>query len=423
MSNTIDHAQKSNGSQYINNTTMNLSKNIHNQPQDNYPVCSQFSTTENLEDLLKNYQLFKIIVDQHPSLILLLQLDGTIVYVNHSIRHLFGYQPESVIGTNIITYINSGNITTLKESINRDFFAHLCKLPNLKMIDLHQNHIHVKADYQELNFVQDTQLIMLSINCFFSEKNIQNKLEDLERINQDKDEFVNTVAHDLRAPLANMRMAVQMVKLAPNDERKQKYLDIIQGECNRQYDLINDLLDLQKLENKRICLVLESINLYSLLPKIIEPFLTRTQNYQQTLDLKFTGELPLLLSHKNSLERIITELLNNACKYTDPGKQIIMAVSGDRSQNANLLQISISNENEIPATQIDRIFDKFYRIPHSDRWKRGGTGLGLALVKKLVGELEATLTVESANGWTNFTVQIPIEPSAELINRSEKNLT
>ena len=238
------------------------------------------------------------------------------------------------------------------------------------------------------------------------------QVEKLEQINHLKDDFLSTVSHELRTPMSNMKMAIQMLKNSPLTERGQRYLDILQAECNREIELINDLLDLQRLEtannpNKLV----DFIDLADWLTQIIEPFRVRTQQRQQTLSATIPLEFPKLASHRSSLERIITELLNNACKYTAAGGEITCRI--DYNSTKALTVFKVSNTTEIPAAQLPLVFDKFYRLPHADPWKQGGTGLGLALVLKLVEQLQGTIEVESSGGWTNFVVQLPqLQPTA-----------
>ncbi|MEB3178171.1 MAG: PAS domain S-box protein [Nostocaceae cyanobacterium] len=233
---------------------------------------------------------------------------------------------------------------------------------------------------------------------------LQQKVQQLEQLNKLKDEFLSTVSHELRTPLANMKMAIQMLKVSPTLERGQRYLDILQTECNRETDLINDLLDLQRLEASSYPLALnDELYLPTWIPEIIEPFVSRFQQRQQNFHLNLAPNLPTLVSDAAGLARMAAELLNNACKYTASGGDIICQVE----TTDNFVTFAVSNQAEIPPQALSRIFDKFYRVPGADPWKQGGTGLGLALVKKLVQQLGGTIEVESTNGWTTFTVQLP----------------
>jgi len=112
----------------------------------------------------------------------------------------------------------------------------------------------------------------------------------------------------------------------------------------------------------------------------------------------------------------LSELLNNACKYTPEEGEIVLSVCyklGSSWQSEELgqgvavaISFTINNQAEIPQTELPHIFEKFYRVPGADRWKQGGTGLGLALVQNLVKTLQGTIQVESSEGWTSFIVQV-----------------
>jgi Signal transduction histidine kinase len=130
----------------------------------------------------------------------------------------------------------------------------------------------------------------------------------------------------------------------------------------------------------------------------------RAESQQQDLQLEIPSELPALTTDLSHLERILMELLNNACKYTPAGGTITVSAQ----VKAGIVQLRVSNSGiEIPERELTHIFDKFYRIPNNDPWKHGGTGLGLALVKKLVEHLGGSIQVESLKGQTTFTLQLP----------------
>lgn len=255
----------------------------------------------------------------------------------------------------------------------------------------------------------------------------QAQVADLEKLNQLKDDFLSTVSHELRTPMSNIKMAIQMLKLSPTDERRQRYLDILQAECNRETELINDLLDLQRLEADSYPLVLtEAVNLPEWIPSIVEPFYSRAQDHQQILKVELGSHLKTLISDHAGLGRIIAELLNNACKYTPASGGIVLRVTQESKgnkkqallpgvesqrgteQNSALNTVfTISNQAEIPADELPHLFEKFYRVPKADLWQQGGTGLGLALVQKLAEQMGGEIQVESCNGWTTFRVEVP----------------
>lgn len=237
----------------------------------------------------------------------------------------------------------------------------------------------------------------------------QAQVTALEELNLLKDDFLSTVSHELRTPMSNMKMAIHMLQNMTSPERQQQYLSILQSECVREIELINDLLDLQRLEASSYSLSPVEVDLQSCLMNLVEPFQSRARDRQQHLQIDLSLHLFPITTDRNTLERILAELLNNACKYTPPQGQITLSVrdhSAEPPAKTAGIIITIRNQAEIPPTELSRIFDKFYRVPNGDRWKQGGTGLGLALVQRMVTELGGTIEVASDQGWTSFTVHL-----------------
>ena len=245
---------------------------------------------------------------------------------------------------------------------------------------------------------------------------IQAQVNNLEQLNYLKDDFLSSVSHELRTPMANIKMATQMLEIlfkqiggGNQESRISQYFKVLQDECQREINLINDLLELSRVESGDNPLTLSTRNLQSWIPGMIGAFGDRAQTQQQTLCVEVPARLLPLTTDFFCLERILTELLQNAFKYTPPGETIAIAAVA----TANDLQIRVSNTGiELAASELNRIFDKFYRIPNSDPWKHGGTGLGLALVKRLTEHLGARIHAESANQQTTFMITFAIEPTA-----------
>ena len=241
---------------------------------------------------------------------------------------------------------------------------------------------------------------------------LQREMQKLQELNQLKDDFLSTVSHELRTPLTNMKMAIHMLQLHIGEVGCQPhYLKILQAECQREMELINDLLDLQRVETDTAPGQLNNLNFEAWLPQITEPFLVRAHQQQQKLTIHVEPNLPKIVADSNHLKRIVAELLNNACKYTPEGGEIAMTVSlASMTPSQIEFVLTVSNQADIPPAERVRIFDKFYRIPSADRWKQGGTGLGLALIKKLTERLGGQISVDCKAGWTHFSVSLPQGP-------------
>lgn len=235
----------------------------------------------------------------------------------------------------------------------------------------------------------------------------QAQAEELQRIHTLKDDFLSTVSHELRTPLTNMKMALHMLKIANTEEKRSRCLQILQSECDREVDLITDLLELQQLEESTYPnFLLEAISLPTWLPTILAPVVERLRERQQPFSTLLPDDIPPLVTDEASLRRVLVELLRNAYKYTPAGGRIILevrlALEGDQ------IIFTVKNQATIAAAELPLIFDKFYRVTKNDPWKSGGTGLGLALVKRLVKHLQGEIQVESRDGWTTFSLSLPV---------------
>jgi signal transduction histidine kinase len=248
------------------------------------------------------------------------------------------------------------------------------------------------------------------------------RVGELEAICQQKDDFINHIAHDLRAPLMNIKMAMRMLKISLRTDptismllaghAAEKYLAMLEQECDREVELINNILDLQKLETE-ICqsgdlerLNAEPLEIQLWLSTTIEPFIHRAHGSHQKITTALAKSIPLVMIDRLHLTKILTELLNNACKYTSNGGDIVVAI--DQHPDLDLLTIQVKNQATISTEHLPHIFDQFYRIPGANRSQQG-TGLGLSLVQKLVQKLNGQINVDSTSGWTEFTVQLPIK--------------
>ncbi len=253
----------------------------------------------------------------------------------------------------------------------------------------------------------------------------QSQVKELERLNTLKDDFLSTVSHELRTPVTTMRVALQLLgvnlnqafnisqdahKPKADQNRLARYFHILQEECEREISLINDLLDLQRLDMGSHALQMEPVMVRTWLLSWIDSFITRAKSRNQSLELATAASLPVVHVDRPSLERVLAELLNNACKYTPPGERITLQVRSLPNSDDSQVEFSLTNTGvTIPPQELNRIFDKFYRVPSADRWKQGGTGLGLALVKGLVGQLGGTIQVTSDRQITCFRVVLPTQ--------------
>jgi signal transduction histidine kinase len=254
----------------------------------------------------------------------------------------------------------------------------------------------------------------LSIQAKLYERTRQ-QLDQLRRLNQLKDEFLSTVSHELRTPLTSMTMAIRMLRqVGLSNDRSDRYLDILEQQCAQETNLINDLLALQELESKQVSIQLEEINLMDLVLDLEKGFNSKWATKGLNLVLDLPAKPLKLHSDRDSLNRILIELLTNAGKYSDPHSAVYLSITHQPHQPTNKVILTLTNSGPgISPSELPFIFDKFRRCQGATQNAIQGTGLGLALVKSLVQMLNGTIAVSSCptesipSCTTSFTLTLP----------------
>lgn len=219
-------------------------------------------------------------------------------------------------------------------------------------------------------------------------------VEQLRKLNELKDEFMSNMSDRLRYPLTNMLMSIRNLRLpgiAP--ERQVRYLDILEQECTKEINLINDLLTLQKLESPHEAPQLESINLNTRIQDIAASFEKKLAEKGLKISVDLPQESLDLQTELESFDRILQELLTNAYKYSEHDTIVHLVAAHQVDKQVDQVIIKVTNTGRaISQEEATYIFDKFRR--GKGRWTPG-TGLGLALVKSLVQHLNGAIAIES----------------------------
>ena len=247
-------------------------------------------------------------------------------------------------------------------------------------------------------------------------KQSANQLEQLRNWKQIKDEFLDVVNHELRTPLTIMKLAIVMLKKPEQPATNQaKYLDILEQKCSQEIALIEDLMALKQLETPQLPICPLQINLRHLIQDLVRDFEQKPEHQTLTLKVKLPKSLPSLESDRDSLKRILLELLTNAGKYSASGTVVVLEVSAGV---AGHIVVSVSNCGRgISAGDLPHIWENFRRGTGITREVIPGMGLGLALVRCLVKHLNGSIDVyscpsEGSKGdelcRTSFTLTLPV---------------
>ncbi|MEL6457704.1 MAG: GAF domain-containing protein [Cyanobacteria bacterium J06621_15] len=223
-------------------------------------------------------------------------------------------------------------------------------------------------------------------------------VDQLRELNELKDEFLSNMSDRLRYPLTNMRMAIRNLRHPQIDaDRQARYLDILEQECTKEINLINDLLTLQKLETHQERPQFETIDLNTKIQDTATSFEKKLAEKGLSISVKLPDEPLKLQTEIESFDRILQELLTNTYKYSEHDSCVELRVSQicETESKNNQLQIQVINVGRgISEEEATFIFDKFRR--GKGRWTPG-TGLGLALAKSLIQHLNGEIIVESTS--------------------------
>ncbi len=238
-------------------------------------------------------------------------------------------------------------------------------------------------------------------------KAINDLAYELNRYRTNRKEFFADISHELRTPISYLQGYAQVLRagLYQTEEEKKHYLTIIEEEANRLIQLINDLFDLSKMEEGRIDLHFDSLDVGEIVENALSKMKIEAQKKGLVTNLNVQSNLPLVEADGLRLEQVFINLLSNALRYTESGS--INVDVGYDHQNVNV--VITDTGIGIPEMELPHIFERFHRVEKSRSRDFGGSGLGLAIVKNLVELQNGTISVQSKEGeGTRFKLTFPI---------------
>lgn len=260
----------------------------------------------------------------------------------------------------------------------------------------------------------DDEIGNLAITLNFLSSTLKNALEDLKLKNKKLEEdiekerkleemrkdFVASVSHDLKTPIGIIEGYAEGLKdgIATGEDAL-VYLETIIDESHKMNKLVNNMLELSKLESGNLELVIERFNILRLIQKIIKSFKLEFDSKDIKLKLKTDLEYCYIWGDVFQLEQVITNLLSNALKYTPSGNEVIIEITSEDE----LVSISVENKGAyIPEEEIDNLYNKFYRIDKARNSSNNSNGLGLSIVKRILNLHESSYSLFNTEDGVKF---------------------
>jgi signal transduction histidine kinase/DNA-binding response OmpR family regulator len=242
----------------------------------------------------------------------------------------------------------------------------------------------------------------------------QSKLAMRSDLDTVKDEFISTVSHELRTPLTSIRGALGLLSaglLGNVDPKAQNLLRIASSNTERLIRLINDILDLERMESGRAPLKLRRCSMYDLAREAVETMSTMAEGAGIHIELTSNAPRDSIYFDADSdrILQVLTNLLSNAVKFSPSGSTV--AVQIDSNPNSLLVRV-VDRGRGIPADKLEAVFDRFQQVESGDSSKKGGTGLGLAICRSIIQQHGGAIWAQANHGGPGTTLWVQLSRSA-----------
>jgi len=347
-------------------------------------------TIKELED--KNIHL-KSIVTSISHGILAIDVDGNIMLINEKAIEMFKYyEDEKVEGRHISDVIKEPIILEVIDSV-------LINSKNIKKeIKINDNlYYHFKIDPI---YIEDGQRLIIGSIINIEDISEKVKLENM------RSDFVANVTHELKTPLTSISGFVETLKLNENIDvnTRMRFLSIIETESDRLKRLIDDILFLSFVESHEKKHI-EPVKLMDVFNEVYDLTIGLAKSKDISFNHHFSNSDMVIITNRDYIKQIFVNLIDNAIKYTNNGGVVRVYVE----ENIDSVNIKVKDTGiGIPKEDINRVFERFYRVDKGRSKKAGGTGLGLAIIKHIVKSLGGSISVNSElNKGSEFLVNIP----------------
>jgi two-component system sensor histidine kinase VicK len=216
-----------------------------------------------------------------------------------------------------------------------------------------------------------------------------------EKLDRQRKDFVANVSHELRTPLTTIKSYLEALADGAMEEPElaKRFLNVTQQEADRMTRLIQDLLQLSRLDAKRVTLNRKITSIPKILEEVVDRFSFQTKQKQIELGLKIENLLPTVIADRDKLTQVLDNILSNAVKYTPEGGKITI---GAKKRSDGMVEVVVEDTGiGIPKKDLSRIFERFYRVDKARSRQMGGTGLGLAIAQEIVHLHGGNIWIES----------------------------
>jgi len=409
-----------------------------------------------LEALERSETRYRLLVEEMDDLVVQIDMDGQVLFVNHAVENAFGQESNKFIGQNAFEYlepedriISKSNIAKWiqekqkhvvienKMRIHDNSIRHFLWNINFYCVTENENPslICIARDVTELKkagkILQEQKEMLQTAHddleqrveartselktaneqlkkeieerkqaekaLVESEKKLKKAKDEAESANSSKSMFLANMSHEIRTPISGIIGASEMLLLSNMSNDQKDTIGMIKNSAASLLTIINDILDLSKIEAQKLEILREDFDLYESLKNILVPFSIEVHQKGLEMSLNILPEVPQFLSgDPHRLGQVLRNIVGNALKFTDQGR-ILITVKNVYNQTYPVhLLFSVSDTGQgIPENKIPELFKTYSQVDYSPQKKREGTGLGLSISKKIVELMGGSIWAES----------------------------
>lgn len=345
---------------------------------------------------------------------------GNVTYVNPSFLKMWGYyNDKEIIGKPIVKFwqmkgqymkvmdamVNQGGWVGELTAERADGAAFPVQLSANLIKDENDEIKYMMASFVDITKQKEAEEQLLEDQKRMEEQNIK-----LKKLDELKSTFLNVTSHELRTPMASIKGYVQMIMkqmLGETSGEQNKALDVVLRNVERLDHLIQDILDISRLESGTMKFIAEDTNITEMIDDVAETMQSLANVKQIKIKTDIANNLPTLIVDKDRVKQIIINFINNAIKFSEQNTEIIIKAN---KENENILFEVQDQGRGIPADKLTKVFDTFYQVDSGMDRKFGGAGLGLAISRGIALAHGGNIWVESKVGkGSTFKFTLPIE--------------
>lgn len=327
---------------------------------------------------------------------------GKVITINEMALSLLDVKNEEAIGESILTLLDLEEEYTLRKLLE----AQEELLLDRSKSDQEEDRMILRADFamirRESGFISGLVVVLHDVT-------------EQEKTAEERRQFVSNVSHELRTPLTSVRSYLEALDEGAWEDKEvaPEFIQVTLGETDRMIRMINDLLNLSRMDSGNQQLDLEFVNFNELVDYVLDRFdmMVNNQDKKYTIIRDFTERDLWVEVDTDKIMQVIDNIMNNAIKYSPDGGKITVHLL----ETHNNVVLSISDEGlGIPKKDLEKVFERFYRVDKARARKQGGTGLGLAISKEVIKAHKGTIWVDSIEGkGSTFSFSLPYEPYEE----------